>query len=86
MLDWAFSSMPLKVVASSAISSLPSTSAGVVTGTTSIERSPSWAARVNAVLAPLALDGPLLTIRRFPKDPLEVPGPRRPRDAHARTG
>ena len=26
--------------------------------------------RVNAVLAPLALDGPLLTIRRFPKDPL----------------
>jgi pilus assembly protein CpaF len=28
--------------------------------------------RVNAVLAPLALNGPLLTIRRFPKDPLEV--------------
>jgi pilus assembly protein CpaF len=28
--------------------------------------------RVNAVLAPLALDGPLLTIRRFPKDPLDV--------------
>jgi pilus assembly protein CpaF len=27
---------------------------------------------VNAVLAPLALDGPLLTIRRFPKDPLDA--------------
>jgi pilus assembly protein CpaF len=26
--------------------------------------------RVNAVLPPLALDGPLLTIRRFPKEPL----------------
>jgi pilus assembly protein CpaF len=28
--------------------------------------------RVNAVLAPLALDGPLLTIRRFPGEPLTV--------------
>jgi pilus assembly protein CpaF len=28
--------------------------------------------RVNAVLPPLALDGPLLTIRRFPKEPLSV--------------
>ncbi|HEY7258056.1 MAG TPA: CpaF family protein [Gaiellales bacterium] len=28
--------------------------------------------RVNAVLAPLALDGPLLTIRRFPKEPLRI--------------
>jgi pilus assembly protein CpaF len=28
--------------------------------------------RVNAVLPPLALDGPLLTIRRFPKEPLAV--------------
>jgi pilus assembly protein CpaF len=28
--------------------------------------------RVNAVLPPLALDGPLLTIRRFPKEPLRV--------------
>ena len=28
--------------------------------------------RVNAVLPPLALDGPLLTIRRFPRDPLTV--------------
>ncbi len=28
--------------------------------------------RVNAVLAPLALDGPLLTIRRFPSDPLDI--------------
>jgi pilus assembly protein CpaF len=30
--------------------------------------------RVNAVLAPLALDGPLLTIRRFPKEPLRIAG------------
>jgi pilus assembly protein CpaF len=29
--------------------------------------------RVNAVLPPLALDGPLLTIRRFPKEPLRIP-------------
>jgi pilus assembly protein CpaF len=28
--------------------------------------------RVNAVLPPLALDGPLLTIRRFPKEPLRI--------------
>ena len=28
--------------------------------------------RVNAVLPPLALDGPLLTIRRFPSEPLSV--------------
>jgi pilus assembly protein CpaF len=28
--------------------------------------------RVNAVLRPLALDGPLLTIRRFPKEPLAI--------------
>ena len=28
--------------------------------------------RVNAVLPPLALDGPLLTIRRFPRDPFTV--------------
>ncbi|HET7170145.1 MAG TPA: CpaF family protein [Gaiellales bacterium] len=28
--------------------------------------------RVNAVLAPLALDGPLLTIRRFPNEPMRV--------------
>jgi pilus assembly protein CpaF len=28
--------------------------------------------RVNAVLPPLALDGPLLTIRRFPRDPFSV--------------
>jgi pilus assembly protein CpaF len=29
--------------------------------------------RVNAVLPPLALDGPLLTIRRFPGEPLRIP-------------
>ena len=29
--------------------------------------------RVNAVLPPLALDGPLLTIRRFPGEPLSIP-------------
>jgi pilus assembly protein CpaF len=29
--------------------------------------------RVNAVLPPLALDGPLLTIRRFPGEPLGIP-------------
>ena len=28
--------------------------------------------RVNAVLPPLALDGPLLTIRRFPEQPFGV--------------
>jgi pilus assembly protein CpaF len=28
--------------------------------------------RVNAVLAPLALDGPLLTIRRFPNEPMRI--------------
>jgi pilus assembly protein CpaF len=28
--------------------------------------------RVNAVLPPLALDGPLLTIRRFPKEPMRI--------------
>ena len=28
--------------------------------------------RVNAVIAPVALDGPVLTIRRFPKDPITM--------------
>ena len=28
--------------------------------------------RINAVLAPVALDGPILTIRRFPKEPLHM--------------
>jgi pilus assembly protein CpaF len=28
--------------------------------------------RVNAVIAPLALDGPILSIRRFPADPLKI--------------
>ena len=30
--------------------------------------------RLNAVLAPVALEGPLLTIRRFPKEPLRMAG------------
>ena len=43
MDDCAFASMVLKVVAIWAISSVPLTSAGVVTGTTSMDRSPSLA-------------------------------------------
>ncbi len=29
--------------------------------------------RVNVVMAPIALNGPILTIRRFPKDPIGIP-------------
>ena len=28
--------------------------------------------RVNAIIPPLAMDGPMLSIRRFPSDPLEL--------------
>ena len=37
--------------------------------------------RVNAIIPPLALDGPVLSIRRFRTDRLGAAGPRRPRDA-----
>jgi hypothetical protein len=43
MVDWAWSSMSLKISPSTAISSLPRTSTRVVTGVTSRERSP-WPA------------------------------------------
>ena len=33
--------------------------------------------RVNAIIPPLALDGPLLSIRRFGRDPLTVDRPDR---------
>ena len=36
--------------------------------------------RVNAVMPPLALDGPLLTIRKFAVDPFTVERPDRVRD------
>ena len=39
--------------------------------------------RVNVVLPPLALDGPLLTIRRFRPRGFAPRGPRRARDADA---
>ncbi len=42
--------------------------------------------RVNAIIPPLALDGPLLSIRRFGRDPLHRERPGRPRIAHARDG
>ena len=35
-------------------------------------RLPENGARVNVVLAPVALDGPILTIRRFPDDPITM--------------
>ena len=39
--------------------------------------------RVNAIIPPLALDGPALSIRRFRTDRLAAPGPGRPRVADA---
>ena len=39
--------------------------------------------RVNAIIPPLALDGPSLSIRRFRTDRLGAAGPRRPRVADA---
>ena len=42
------------------------------------------ARRVNAIIPPLALDGPMLTIRKFARDPFTVRRPGRVRHAHAR--
>ena len=39
--------------------------------------------RVNAIIPPLALDGPALSIRRFRTERLAAPGPGRARVAHA---
>lgn len=37
-----------------------------------VDARPKNGERVNAVIAPVALDGPVLTIRRFPKDPITM--------------